>query len=83
MTARRFPPPWTVVEHAESFWVQGASGQRVGWFYFRTDPLVAKTAGVLLKDEARRMAVNFARLPELMGKRDVTFSQRPVLSRHG
>jgi hypothetical protein len=56
MTSRRFPPPWTVVEHAESFWVQDASGQTVGWFYFRTDPLVAKTAGVLLKDEARRMA---------------------------
>jgi hypothetical protein len=50
--------------------VQDASGQTVGWFYFRTDPLVAKTAGVLLKDEARRMAVNFARLPELLGKRD-------------
>jgi hypothetical protein len=42
----------------------------VGWFYFRNDPLVAKTAGVLLKDEARRMAVNFARLPELLGKQD-------------
>jgi hypothetical protein len=63
-----FPPPWNVIEHAESFWVQDASGQTVGWFYFRNDPLVAKTAGVLLKDEARRMAVNFARLPELLGK---------------
>ena len=56
--------------HAESFWVQDASGQTVGWFYFRTDPLVANTAGVLLKDEFRRMAVNFARLPELLGKGD-------------
>jgi hypothetical protein len=45
--------------------VQDAGGQTVGWFYFRTDPLVAKTAGVLLKDEARRMAVNFAR-PEVL-----------------
>jgi hypothetical protein len=56
--------------HAESFWAQDRSGQTVGWFYFRTDPLVAKTAGVLLKDKARRMAVNFARLPELLGQAD-------------
>jgi hypothetical protein len=68
MTPSRFPPPWQVIEHAESFWVQDASGQTVGWFYFRTDPLVANTAGVLLKDEARRMAVNFARLPERWGR---------------
>jgi hypothetical protein len=43
MTGRRFPAPWTIIEHAESFWVQDAGGQTVGWFYFRTDPLVAKT----------------------------------------
>jgi len=70
MTSRRFPPPWTVIENAESFWVKDAAGQTVGWFYFRADPLVAKMAGVLTKDEARRMAVNFARLPQLLGKGD-------------
>jgi hypothetical protein len=48
---RRFPPPWRVIEHAESFWVQDASGQTVG-STSGTDPLVAKTAGVLLKDES-------------------------------
>jgi hypothetical protein len=64
MTGRRFPPPWTVVEHAESLWVQDASG---GWFYFRDNPETARHAGVLERDEARRMAVNFARLPELIG----------------
>jgi hypothetical protein len=58
--------------------VQDSSGQTVGWFYFRTDPLVAKTAGVPLKDEARRMAVNFARLPELLG---VPGTTGPRLSR--
>jgi hypothetical protein len=67
MTPRRSPPPWHVVEKEPSFWVQDASDQTVGWFYFRDDPSVASQAGVLLKDEARRMAVNFARLPELLG----------------
>jgi hypothetical protein len=41
-------------------------------FYFRNDPFVAKTAGVLLKDEARRMAANFAKLPDLLGKETTT-----------
>jgi hypothetical protein len=70
MTPRRFPPSWTVIEHAESFWVQDAGGQTVGWFYFRDNPETARQAKVLTRDEARRMAVNFARLPELLGKPD-------------
>jgi len=70
MTSRRFPPPWTVIEHAESFWVQDASGQTVGWFYFRHNEETARQAKVLTRDEARRMAVNFARLPEMLGKAD-------------
>jgi hypothetical protein len=30
MTGRRFPLPWTILENAESFWVQHAGGQTVG-----------------------------------------------------
>jgi hypothetical protein len=48
--------------------VQDATGQTVGWFYFRDNPETAHHAGVLERDEARRMAVNFARLPDPMGK---------------
>jgi hypothetical protein len=66
MTPRRFPPPWTVIENAESFWVQDAGGQTVGWFCFRHDEETARQAKVLTRDEARRMAANFARLPELL-----------------
>jgi hypothetical protein len=44
MTPRRFPPPWTVVEHPESFWVQDAGGQTVGWFYFRHNEETARQA---------------------------------------
>jgi hypothetical protein len=64
MQPRRFPPPWSVVEQASCFVVQDASGQALGWFYFRDEPPIAREARVLLKDEARRMAVNMARLPE-------------------
>jgi hypothetical protein len=47
MTSRRFPPPWTVIENAESFWVQDAGGQTVGWFYFRHNEETARQAKVL------------------------------------
>jgi hypothetical protein len=70
MTRRRFPPAWQVVERPESFWVQDASGQTVGWFYFRDNPEMARHAGVLERDEAQRMAMNFARLPELLWRTD-------------
>jgi hypothetical protein len=40
MTTRRFPLPWTVIEHAESFWVQDAGRQTVGWFLERRPSLI-------------------------------------------
>jgi hypothetical protein len=60
----RFPRPWRVVEHSASFNVQDATGQNVAWFYFRNDPGIAQSVAVLFKEEARRRAMNFARLPE-------------------
>jgi hypothetical protein len=42
--SRRFPLPWTVVEKASCFVVEDASGQALGWFYFRDEPLVAREA---------------------------------------
>jgi hypothetical protein len=35
----------------------------VGWFYFRRNEETARQAKVLTRDEARRMAVNFAQVP--------------------
>jgi hypothetical protein len=35
---RRFPPPWTIDEHAESFIVRDATGQALAYFYFEDEP---------------------------------------------
>jgi hypothetical protein len=45
--------------------VQDADGQTIGWFYFRDNPEMARHS-LLERDEARPMAVNFPRLPELL-----------------
>jgi hypothetical protein len=63
----RFPRPWRVVEHPASFTVQDATGQNMAWFHFRNNPEIAQLPAVLFKDDARRRAMNFARLPEAPG----------------
>jgi hypothetical protein len=69
MTARRFPPPWTVEELDAPFVVKDASEQKLGYFYFEEERGRRSAAKLLTKDEARRMAANVAKLPELLLRR--------------
>jgi len=61
----RFPTPWRIVEMPTGFAVEDATGQQLGVFYGRA-PDSAGHTGIMTLDEARQMAIDFARMPELL-----------------
>jgi hypothetical protein len=70
MTSRRFPPPWRADKIPGGYVVRDANGQALACLYSRDNADDARLAKVLTADEARRIASNIARLPELLGKAD-------------
>jgi hypothetical protein len=68
MTTPRFPAPWRADKIPGGYVVRDANGQALTYIYSRDSEAEALQAKVLTKDEARRIAVNIARLPKLLGK---------------
>ena len=59
---RRFPPPWMIEEHNNAcFIVRDKNGQALAYVYFEDEP-GRRSAKLLTRDEARRLAASFAKL---------------------
>jgi hypothetical protein len=67
---RRLPPPWKAEKIAGGYVVRDANGQAIAYVYSRATETDALQAKVLTDDEARRVAINIARLPELLGYKE-------------
>ena len=68
---RVFSPPWNVDESRESFCVRDAKGQALAYVYFEDETGRRMAMSRLTRDEARRIAINIAKLPDQIGRAHV------------
>jgi hypothetical protein len=66
MPERQFPPPWSVEEKSAHFAICDSNGQALAFVYFEKESSRRSAPNLLSKDEARRIATQMARVPELL-----------------
>jgi len=71
MTARRFPPPWSVEDIGAAFVVKDSGGQKLAYVYYEEEPGRRSSAKPLTKDEAR-VVTNVAKLPDALRRHSRT-----------
>jgi hypothetical protein len=79
--SRRFPPPWRADKIPGGYVVRDANAQAIAYLYPRENEAEARQAKVLTSDEARRIAINIARLRSCSGRVSATSSR--VEAEHG
>jgi hypothetical protein len=65
---RRLPAPWAVVEISGGYAIVDAGGCRLAYVYKNTSHDQGVNSEALTEDEARRVAANIAKLPDLLAK---------------
>ena len=71
---RHFPPPWDIEDNGACFIIRDRNRQALAYVYYEGERGRRSAAGLLTRDEARRIEANIAKLPGLL--------QRPPKASH-